>query len=132
MIMHGLFVDDMIHASTSDEFRDWFISEYQADFDITLEDVMASFLGMEIKHNKKNLTSHLDTYIRETLAEYKATATKFLKPKQVPTQPGIMLGLEGFPESPDPVRQKVYRSFVAKLQIAASWVRCDIAFISLG
>ena len=66
--MHGLFVDDMIHASTSDNLRDQFIREYQADFDITLEDVMSSFLGMEIEHNKKNLTIHLDTCIQETLA----------------------------------------------------------------
>ena len=26
-IMHGLFVDDMIHASTSDDLRDQFIRE---------------------------------------------------------------------------------------------------------
>ena len=32
-IMHGLFVDDMIHAATSDELRDQFIREYQEDFD---------------------------------------------------------------------------------------------------
>ena len=46
--MHRLFVDDMIHAATSNELRDQFIREYRADFDITLEDVMSSFLGMEI------------------------------------------------------------------------------------
>ncbi len=40
----------------------------------------------------------------------------------------MMLELEDCPESPDPVKQKVYMSFVAKLQFAASWVRCDIAF----
>ena len=51
-------------------------------------------------------------------------------------QPGIMLELEDCPESPDPVKQKVFRSFVqkvirsfaAKLQFAASWVLCDVAF----
>ena len=43
-------------------------------------------------------------------------------------QPGIMLELEARPESPDPVEQKIFRSFAAKLQFAASWVRCDIAF----
>ncbi len=64
-IMHGLFVDDMIHASTSDDLRDKFISEYQDDFDITLEDVMSSFLGMEIEHNKRDLTIHMDTYFQE-------------------------------------------------------------------
>ena len=72
---------------------------------------------------------HLDTDIHETLAEYKAAVTKFLKPKQVPMQPGIMFELEDCREGPDPVRQKLYRSFTAaKLQFAATWVRCDIAF----
>ena len=93
-IMHGLFVDDMIHAATSDELRDQFILEYKEDFDITLEDVMSTFLGMEIEHNKENLTIHLDKYIQNTLVEYKAAVTKFLEPKQVPMQPGIMLELE--------------------------------------
>ena len=89
---------------------------------------MSSLLGMDIEHNKKNLTIHLDTYIQETLAEYKATVTKFLKPKQVQMQPGITLELGDCPESSDPVKQKIFRSFAAKLQFAASWVRCDIAF----
>jgi hypothetical protein len=50
--MHRLFMDDMIHVSTSDNLRDKFISKYQEDFDITLEDVMSSFLGKEIEHNE--------------------------------------------------------------------------------
>ena len=106
-IMHGLFVDDMIHAATSDELLNQFISEYREDFNITLEDVMSSFLGMEIEHNKENLAIHLDTYLQETLAEYKATDTKFFKPKQVQMQPGIMLELEDCPESPVPVKQRL-------------------------
>jgi hypothetical protein len=58
-----LFVDDMIHASTSDDLCDKFISEYQAGFDTTPQDVMSSFLGMEIEHNKRDLNIQLDTYI---------------------------------------------------------------------
>ena len=112
----------MIHASTSDNLLDKFISEYQEDFDITLEDVMSSFLGMGIKHNKRDLPIHLDKYIQETLAYYKAAVTKFLKQKQVPMQPGIKLELEDCLERPDPVKQKVYRLFVAKLRFA-SWVQ---------
>ncbi len=34
-IMHGLFVDDMIHASTSEELKRKFIKEYKRDFEIT-------------------------------------------------------------------------------------------------
>jgi hypothetical protein len=82
-IMHWLFVDDMIHVSTSYNLCDKFIREYQADVDITLGDVMSSFLGMEIEHNKWDLTIRLDMYIQETLAYYKAAVTKFLKQKQV-------------------------------------------------
>jgi hypothetical protein len=58
----------MIYASTSDDLRN-FIREYKAGFDITLEDVMSSFLGMENEHKKRDLVTHLDTYIQETLAE---------------------------------------------------------------
>ncbi len=66
--MHGPFMVDMIYALTSYALRDQFISKYQADLDITLEDAMSSFLGMEIEHNKRDLTIHLDTYIQEKLA----------------------------------------------------------------
>ena len=38
-----------LRAMRLDELRDQFIRKYQADFDITLEDVMSSFLGMEIE-----------------------------------------------------------------------------------
>ena len=31
-------------------------------------------------------------------------------------------------ELPDPLKQKYYRSFVAKLQFAATWIRFDISF----
>ena len=58
-IVHGLFVDGMIHSATNDELRDRIIREYKAN--IALEDVMSSFLGMEIEHNKKDLAIHLDT-----------------------------------------------------------------------
>ena len=108
-IMHGLFVDDMIHAATSHELQDEFLREYREDFYITLEDVMSTFLGMKIEHNKENLAIHLDTNIQEALAEYKETVTKVLKPKQVPMQPGIMMELEDCPEHPDQVKQKDFR-----------------------
>ena len=88
-----LFVDDTIHAATSDELRDQFIREYREDFDINLEDVLSTFLGMEIEHNKENLAIHLDKYIQETLAEYKAAVTMILKPTQVPMKLGICWSL---------------------------------------
>jgi hypothetical protein len=35
-IMHGLLVDDMVHASTSEKLTLEFIAEYKGDFEITL------------------------------------------------------------------------------------------------
>ena len=37
-IMHGLYVDDMIHASTREAMKQQFIKEYTRDFVITLEE----------------------------------------------------------------------------------------------
>jgi hypothetical protein len=51
---------------------------------------MTSFLRMEIEHNKKDIAIHLDTYVLKTLDEYKMAVSKFLKPKKVPMQPGLV------------------------------------------
>jgi hypothetical protein len=127
-IMHGLLVDGMVHASTSEKLTQDFIAEYKGDFQIACDDLMTSFLGMEVEQDQNSTRLHLDTYIQDTLSEYKAAIKKFVKPKQVPMQPGVVLEHDMCPETPDPREQKVYRSFVAKLQFAASWIRCDLAF----
>jgi hypothetical protein len=66
-------------------------------------------------------------YIRETLDEYKEFA-KLLRPKQVPIQPGLILEKDDCPIVPDPRKQKLYRSFIAKLRFAATWIRFDTSF----
>ena len=83
-IMHGLFVDDMIHAATCEDLKQQFIAEYKGDFEITCEDLMTSFLGMEVEQDQDSIRLHLDTYIKETLDEYKSVVKKLLKPKKVP------------------------------------------------
>ena len=39
-----------------------------------------------------------------------------------------MLTKDNAPETPDPKEQKIYRSFVAKIQFVANWVRYDVSF----
>ena len=51
-----------------------------------------------------------------------------MRPKKVPISPGVAFKAEDVPELPDPLKQKYYRSFVATLQFAATWVRFDISF----
>jgi len=51
-----------------------------------------------------------------------------LRPKLTPMQPGNVLQPEDSPLVPDKKRQAIYRSMVARLQYAATWVRFDISF----
>jgi hypothetical protein len=127
-IMHGLFVDDMMHVPTCDKLRDEFLTLYQKDFEITGGGLMETFLGMEVEQPGKVIKLHLDSYIQEVLKDYKEYIQKSLRPKRVPMSPGLVLDNEDCPDLPDPRKQKYYRSFVAKLQFAASWIRFDIAF----
>ena len=46
VIIHGLFVDDMMHVPTCDRLWKEFLDKYTKDFDITGGDLMETFLGM--------------------------------------------------------------------------------------
>jgi hypothetical protein len=145
-IMHGLFVDDMAHASTSQKMIKKFMKEYSKDFEYTAGDFMTSFLGLEVEQDKGQfrlhlntyvneikqengqIRLHLDTYVNEMLEEYKAYIKRDLKPRKMPMQPGVVLTKDDAPETPDPKEQKIYRSFVAKIQFVANWVRHDVSF----
>ncbi len=125
-IIHGLFVDDMMHISSCDELKKEFMDKYSKSFKITGGGLMKTFLGMEVEQSGKTIKLHLDSYIQQVLAEYKVYK-KMLRPKKVQISPGFILKLEDVPELLDQLMQNYYRSFVAKLQFAATWVRIDIA-----
>jgi hypothetical protein len=127
-IIHGLFVDDMMHVPTCDELKNEFMSKYKKDFDITGGGLMETFLGMEVEQSGGTIKLHLDNYIQEVLNEYKDYIKKALRPKRVPMSPGLVLNNEDCPILPDARKQKYYRSFVAKLQFAASWIRFDTSY----
>ncbi len=46
-IIHGLFVDDMMHISSCEELRKEFMDKYSKDFQITGGGLMETFLGVE-------------------------------------------------------------------------------------
>ena len=128
-IIHGLFVDDMMHMYSSDEMKDEFLALYKKDLEITGGCKMETFLGMAVEQKDKSIKIHLDNYIKDVLTEYSAYIKKSLRPKKVPISPGVVFKAEDIPESPDPRKQKQCRSFVAKLQFAATWIRFDISFV---
>ena len=120
-IIHGLFVDDMMHIYSCDAIKDEFMQLYSKDFEITGGRQMKTFLGMQVEQTARSIKIHLDHYIKEVVEGYAEYIKKALRPKKVPIAPNVIL-------KPDPRKQKFYRSFVAKLQFAATRVRFDIAF----
>ena len=106
--MHGLFVDDMMHTSTSEKMMAKFFKLYGKTFKYTGRDLMKTFLGMEVEQENGEIRLHLDTYVQEMLAEYQAYIKKDVKPKKVPMQPGVLLTNDDCPEVPDPLEQRMY------------------------
>ncbi len=117
-----------MHVPTCDKLRDEFLEIYKKDFEITGGGLVETFPGMEVEQLGKVIRLHLDSYIQEVLTEYKAYIKKALRPKKVPMSPGLVLNNEHCPITPDPRKQKYYRSFIVKLQFAASWIRFDTSF----
>ncbi len=48
-IIHGLFVDDMMHIATNNKLKNEFMEKFLRDFNITGGGLMKTFLGMEIE-----------------------------------------------------------------------------------
>lgn len=127
-IIHGLFVDDVKSIPTCKRLMDEFLKAYARDFDITGGTLMESFIGLQVEQPGGVIRLHLDNYIKETLAEYQEFDQRVLRGKLAPMQNGIVLTPDDCPVTPDKKRQSTYRSIVAKLQFASTWVRYDISF----
>ena len=130
-IIHGLFVDDMQHTSTSQALMDEFMHAYSRDFEITGGEIMTTFLGLQVDNVNSEIHMHMDHYVETVLNEYKTfVMNKKLRHKMLPVQPNYQLPkeepeMEGKGEDP---RKTFYQSFVMKLQYVATWVRFDISF----
>ena len=127
-IIHGVFVDDFATIPTSQRLKEEFETLYSRDFKVTGGSPMTSFLGLEVEQKSEGISIHLDKYIEDLIGEYRLIHAKFIKPKAVPMSPGLLLDNSDCPELPDPVKQKKYRSMIAKVQFAAYWIRFDISY----
>ncbi len=104
--------------------KDEFLALYK-DFVITGGTKMETFLGIVVEQSNKSIKIHLYNYVKDVVAEYAKYIKKALRPKKVPIYPGVAFKAE---DVPDPLKQKYYHSFVAKLQFTATWIRFDISF----
>jgi hypothetical protein len=50
-IIHGLFVDDMMHIYSCDAIKDGFMKFYSKDFEITGHNQMKTFLWMQVEQS---------------------------------------------------------------------------------
>jgi hypothetical protein len=84
--------------------------------------------AQEASEADKCIKIHLDNYVKEVIAEYSGYIKKSLRPKKVQISPGIAFKAKDIPQLPYPTKRKYYRSFVAKLQFAATRIQSDISF----
>ncbi len=77
-IIHGLFVDDMMHTTASTKLKDEFLRKYSKDFNITGGGLMKTFLGIEVEQDNKTIKLYLDHYVQEMLTKYKDYIKKLL------------------------------------------------------
>ena len=69
-IIHGLFVDDMMHIYPCYSMKDDFLALYKKDFEITRQGKMKTFLGIVVEQEDKCIKIHQDNYVKEVIAEY--------------------------------------------------------------
>ncbi len=58
LIIHGLFFDEMAHASTSQRMVKNFIKEYLREFEYTRGNFMTLFLALEVEQDKGQIRLH--------------------------------------------------------------------------
>ncbi len=82
---------------------------------------MKTFLGMEVEQTARLVKIHLHHFVKGVMAEHAENIKAGIRPKKLPISPNVILKPNDTPELPDPRKQKFYRSFVAKVQFAATW-----------
>ena len=83
------------------------MDKYSKDFDITGGTLMESFLGMEVEQWNGEIRLHLDKYIKDIIDKYylffSYRPSKPVRPRSVPSQPGLLLTRDDCPVTPDQV-----------------------------
>ncbi len=92
---HGLFVDDMVHTSTSAKLMEEVIPKYSKDFDIAWGGLVKLLFGMQIERGAKKIQLRLDLYVQEMPTKRKGYVMESLRHKRVPINPGLVRGLDG-------------------------------------
>jgi hypothetical protein len=125
-IIHGLFVNDIMHIPTNNTLEKESMHKYSKNFNITRGVLMESFLGVEVEQSDDMICLNLDKYIKEIDGDYSKFSAKTVGPKIAPNQPAVILTCDYCPIVLDPVEQRYNQSMIAKLQCAATWICFNI------
>ena len=72
---HGLFVDDLQTASTSQTLMGMFLEEYSREFEITGGEVMSTFLGLQVDQVQSEIQLNMDNYVSSILSGSRSSRT---------------------------------------------------------
>ena len=89
---------------------------------------MESFIGLDVEQSRSKISLHLNSYIQETLDIYEEHPDD--QAEATPMQQGNVQVLTSadVPVEPEKHKQAFYRSMVALLQFAGTWVRFNISY----
>jgi hypothetical protein len=83
-IIHGLYVDDMMHIPTCDALKQEFMEKYTKDFDITGGGLMETYLGMQVEQSPGKIRHVCITTFGRPWMNIRRSS---LRQKLVPIQP---------------------------------------------
>ena len=127
-IVHGLFVDDMMHIPSTKRMMKEFLDLYNKEFQTTggMTKAMDMFVGIEYQQSSSGINLHQDHYMQVLIEDYQKQVEETLYSRKIPMSLTHELCEDEEPV-PSLALQKLYRSFNQRLNYAAVWTRPDIA-----
>ena len=122
-----LYVDDIVLVAPTKTLIDWIRSKLEQEFDMTDLGELQSFLGLEIKRNRKQRTLYLSQskYIQKILDDH---GMLNCNPATTPADTHIRLGKTPLGSEATESERRRYQSAVGSLMYAMLGTRPDLAY----
>lgn len=116
----AIYVDDGLIMGNNEKEIKQFLKKLEKEFDITIEDELSNFIGIEIKTTEDGIEIKQEKYIENVLEKYDMTESK---PMSTPIEIKQMMTNDQEKEQKFP-----YRESVGSLLYASNKTRPDIAY----
>ena len=127
-ILIATHVDDSIVTGSNDAKTNEFLGRLKDRFDVTIEEGVSDFLGMEWERDIEGRKSrlHQKAFIEKLLRDYGYWECQ--APPATPMAPKAKLSAEDQPEVPDPAIHRRYRSMVGAIGWLSNGTRPDVSY----